>query len=48
MCIRDSFYWVSAYVTPIYENGRVSGYESVRSLPTQAQKRRAEALYRCV
>ncbi|SDO41615.1 methyl-accepting chemotaxis protein [Ectopseudomonas guguanensis] len=42
---NGDFYWVSAYVTPIYENGRVSGYESVRSLPTQAQKRRAEALY---
>ena len=42
---NGDFYWVSAYVTPIYENGRVSGYESVRSLPSEAQKRRAEALY---
>ncbi|SDI07650.1 methyl-accepting chemotaxis sensory transducer with Pas/Pac sensor [Pseudomonas benzenivorans] len=42
---NGDFYWVSAYVTPIYENGRMAGYESVRSLPTQAQKRRAEALY---
>ncbi|TRO20876.1 PAS domain S-box protein [Ectopseudomonas mendocina] len=42
---NGEFYWVSAYVTPIYENGRISGYESVRSLPTEAQKRRAEALY---
>ncbi len=42
---NGDFYWVSAYVTPVYENGRVSGYESVRSLPTEAQKRRAEALY---
>ncbi|WP_343349840.1 methyl-accepting chemotaxis protein [Pseudomonas sediminis] len=42
---NGDFYWVSAYVTPIYENGRISGYESVRSLPTEAQKRRAEALY---
>ncbi|MCU0124238.1 methyl-accepting chemotaxis protein [Pseudomonas vlassakiae] len=38
-------YWVSAYVTAIYENGRISGYESVRSVPTREQIRRAEALY---
>lgn len=42
---NGDFYWVSAYVTPIYENGRVAGYESVRSLPNEAQKRRAEKLY---
>lgn len=42
---NGDFYWVSAYVTPIYENGQMSGYESVRSLPSAAQKRRAEALY---
>ncbi|ERI54040.1 chemotaxis protein [Pseudomonas sp. EGD-AK9] len=42
---NGDFYWVSAYVTPIYENGRMAGYESVRSLPSEAQKRRAEALY---
>jgi PAS domain S-box-containing protein len=35
------FYWVSAYVTAIYENGRISGYESVRSVPTREQVRRA-------
>lgn len=38
-------YWVSAYVTAIYENGRISGYESVRSVPSREQIRRAEALY---
>jgi aerotaxis receptor len=42
---NGDFYWVSAYVTPVYENGRVVGYESVRSLPNDAQKRRAEKLY---
>ena len=42
---NGDFYWVSAYVTPIYENGRVAGYESVRSLPSEQQKRRAEKLY---
>ena len=43
---NGDFYWVSAYVTAIYENGRISGYESVRSVPTREQIRRAEALYR--
>ncbi|WP_313455744.1 PAS domain-containing methyl-accepting chemotaxis protein [Pseudomonas sp.] len=38
-------YWVSAYVTAVYENGRISGYESVRSVPSREQIRRAEALY---
>ena len=42
---NGDFYWVSAYVTPVYENGQMSGYESVRSLPTEEQKRRADKLY---
>ncbi|MBS7661280.1 methyl-accepting chemotaxis protein [Pseudomonas lalucatii] len=42
---NGDYYWVSAYVTAVYENGRMAGYESVRSLPSAAQKRRAEALY---
>ncbi|MGN8258325.1 methyl-accepting chemotaxis protein [Pseudomonas sp. SMSB3] len=42
---NGDYYWVSAYVTAIYENGRISGYESVRSVPSREQIRRAEALY---
>lgn len=42
---NGDYYWVSAYVTPIYEKGKIAGYESVRSVPTAAQKRRAEKLY---
>lgn len=42
---NGDYYWVSAYVTAIYENGRISGYESVRSVPTRDQIRRATALY---
>ncbi len=30
---NGDYYWVSAYVTAIYEQGRISGYESVRSVP---------------
>ncbi|BAN47623.1 PAS domain-containing methyl-accepting chemotaxis protein [Metapseudomonas resinovorans] len=42
---NGDFYWVSAYVTPVYENGRIAGYESVRSLPSREQVARADALY---
>ena len=38
-------YWVSAYVTPIRENGQVTGYESVQVAPSRNQIDRAEALY---
>ena len=44
-CKNGDHYWVSAYVTAIYENGKVSGYESVRSLPSRDQVQRASALY---
>jgi aerotaxis receptor len=38
-------YWVSAYVTPILENGKMIGFESVRVSPTREQVARAEKLY---
>ncbi len=44
-CKNGNFYWVSAYVTPILENARLVGYESVRVKPTREQVQRAEALY---
>lgn len=33
-------YWVSAYVTPIRENGQIVGFESVRVEPTRKQVER--------
>ena len=39
-------YWVSAYVTPVKENGELIGYESVRVVPEEIQKDRAARLYR--
>src|SRR5690554_2971541 len=39
-------YWVSAYATPIWENGQMVGYESVRVAATREQIARAERLYR--
>jgi aerotaxis receptor len=44
-CQNGDFYWVSAYVTPVWARGQIIGFESVRSVPTEAQKQRAERLY---
>ena len=44
-CKNGDYYWVKANVTPIYENGTVTGYMSVRTKPDARQIREAEALY---
>ena len=44
-CKNGDFYWVDAYVTPLYENNIVTGYQSVRTLPSQEQKNKAQQLY---
>lgn len=44
-CKNGDYYWVSAYVTPVTENGTVVGYESVRSCPSRIDVQRAEKLY---
>jgi len=44
-CKNGDHYWVDASVSPIREEGRVTGYVSVRSKPTPTQIREAEALY---
>ena len=44
-CKNGDFYWVDAYVTPIYEAGQITGYQSVRTKPEQAHVERAEKLY---
>ncbi|HEY8605794.1 MAG TPA: methyl-accepting chemotaxis protein [Noviherbaspirillum sp.] len=40
------FYWVQANVTPVREAGRVVGYLSVRTRPSNDQVAAADALYR--
>lgn len=45
-CKSGDHYWVSAYVTPVHENGQMVGYESVRTAPTRDQVGRAEKLYK--
>jgi len=44
-CKNGDYYWVSAYVTPILEDGRLMGYESVRVKPTREQITRAQTVY---
>ncbi|MGR9052308.1 MAG: methyl-accepting chemotaxis protein, partial [Gammaproteobacteria bacterium] len=40
------YYWVEANVTPVYKNGKVHEYLSVRYAPSREQIDRAENLYR--
>ena len=45
-CKNGDHYWVQAYVMPIYgENGAKTGYQSVRTRPTEYQIERAEKVY---
>lgn len=39
------YYWVDAYVTPIYDQGRIIGYQSVRSKPDPKYIERAKKIY---
>lgn len=44
-CKNGDYYWVNAFVTPIYDNGKVSAYQSIRSKATQRQISDAKNLY---
>ncbi len=44
-CKNGDYYWVDAYVTPVTQNGRIIGYESVRSCPSSQDVERATKLY---
>jgi len=44
-CKNGDHYWVNAYVTPVTENGKVTGYESVRTCPDRKDVERADKLY---
>ncbi|QLJ07307.1 PAS domain-containing protein [Pseudoalteromonas sp. JSTW] len=44
-CKDGRYYWVDAFVTPIYEHGQLVGYQSVRTKPSEHLKTRATALY---
>ena len=44
-CKNGDFYWVDAYVTPLYENNKIVGYQSVRTKPSENQKKKAQQFY---
>jgi aerotaxis receptor len=44
-CKDGRYYWVNAYVTPMFENGVLKGYQSVRVKPSEALKKKAAAVY---
>ena len=47
-CKQGGYYWVDAYVTPIFENGRMVGYQSVRQMAEPALKQRAMGAYEAI
>lgn len=44
-CKNGDYYWVDAYVTPVTQEGKVVGYESVRSCPKAEDVARASKIY---
>lgn len=44
-CKDGRYYWVDAYVTPIFEQGRINGYQSVRSRAAPEMKAVAGRTY---
>lgn len=42
---NGEYYWVSAFVSPVYSGNECVGYQSVRMPATEAEKERAEKLY---
>lgn len=44
-CKDGRYYWVDAFVTPIYKNGKKDGYQSVRRKLLPEYQKRAELLY---
>jgi PAS domain S-box-containing protein len=45
-CKDGGFYWVEANANPIFENGKITGYMSLRSRPSREQVERAERVYK--
>jgi methyl-accepting chemotaxis protein len=43
---NGDFYWVEAHAAPVWENGQVTGYMSVRRKPARAKVEAADGVYR--
>lgn len=44
-CKDGRYYWVDAFVTPVFENGELTGYQSVRTVLEPRIRQRAEKMY---
>ncbi|MFC3092849.1 PAS domain S-box protein [Alteromonas sediminis] len=44
-CKDGRYYWVDAFVTPVFKNGELTGYQSVRAVFPPETKQRAQTLY---
>ncbi|MBT1065549.1 PAS domain-containing protein [Bowmanella sp. Y26] len=44
-CKNGDHYWVDAYVTPVFSEGRIVEYQSIRTALTEDQKKRAAKVY---
>ncbi len=44
-CKNGDYYWVDAYVRPLYVDGKVEGFQSVRAKPEKEWVDRADKLY---
>ncbi len=47
-CKNGDHYWVDAFATPIYTDGQITGYQSVRVKPERALVERADRLYQAI
>jgi aerotaxis receptor len=47
-CKNGDYYWVDAFIAPIFRNGEIQGYHSLRVRADAGAVRRAEQLYRQV
>ncbi len=45
-CKNGDHYWVDAFVSPQYEDGKIVGYQSIRVRPKRSRVDRAAALYK--
>ncbi|PLA75484.1 hypothetical protein CYQ88_00505 [Hydrogenovibrio sp. SC-1] len=45
---NGDFYWVEANATPIFENGKITGYMSVRRTASNTQKKAAAQAYQAI
>jgi len=48
LCKDGRYYWVDAYITPLFEKGVLTGYQSVRVKPSNKNKQKAATVYQAI